>query len=272
MDVNLEQLNDASPGLTVASAALAAAADAHAAMAPLELAGHVAVAVWAFGATIAAGRAQMDAVGSLVTAFFATLGGSTLRDVILMRRVFWVEDSSYLATLVATRLATFALYPWLARRARFEERKHARTMLLLEVPDAIGMAFYSVYGAYVPLHCCDEANGPLVAVLMGLCTSTYGGLVADPLCGRPIRILQAGETLVALPALLGASVYAAWDAVHPGGDAAAGMYVAATLAFVLRMAAVCYDLKLPVWRARKEAADRKEHRSDAFFEHARSLV
>ena len=59
-------------------------------------------------------------------------------------------------------------------RARFEERTRTRAQLLLEVPDAIGMAFYSVYGAYVTLHCCDEANGPLVAVLMGLCTSTYG--------------------------------------------------------------------------------------------------
>ena len=106
------------------------------ALEPIELAGHVAVGFWSFGSTIAAGRAQMDCVGCLVIAFLGTLGGSTMRDLMLSRRVFWVADPSYLATLGVTSLLTFALYPWIAHKAGFGGTKRTAVQLLLELPDA----------------------------------------------------------------------------------------------------------------------------------------
>ena len=217
---------------------------------PIEVAGHVAVSFWSFGSTIAAGRAQMDAIGSLVTAFFGTLGGSTMRDLILGRRVFWVVDPSYLGTLGLTSLLTFALYPWIAHKANFEGMRRTRAQLLvLEVPDATGMAFYSVYGAWIALHGCAERSGTLVAILMGLCTSTFASIIADPLCGRRIRLLHSGESLYAAPALLAATIYALWDARAPQSATSHGTYVAFAVAVLLRVAGVTWDIKLPVWLA-----------------------
>jgi len=226
------------------------------ALEPIELAGHVAVGFWSFGSTIAAGRAQMDCVGCLVIAFLGTLGGSTMRDLMLSRRVFWVADPSYLATLGVTSLLTFALYPWIAHNAGFGGTKRTAVQLLLELPDATGMAFYSVYGAWIALHCCPERSGVLVAVLMGLCTSTFASLIADPLCGRTVRLLRAGESLYAAPALLASTIYAVWDGVAPASAVPVGSYVAFAVALVLRVAAVAWDWKLPVWLANGEARTR----------------
>ena len=71
-------------------------------------------------------------------------------------------------------------------------------------------------------------------------------------------MIQAGESLYALPALLAACVYAAWATRLPR-SARAGAFVAFGLAFALRMAAFAFDLKMPVWldgrRARRRAAN-----------------
>ena len=70
-------------------------------------------------------------------------------------------------------------------------------------------------------------------------------------------MIQAGESLYALPALLAACVYATWATARPR-SARAGAFVAFGLAFALRMAAFAFDLKMPVWldgrRARRRAA------------------
>jgi len=227
---------------------------------PIEVAGHTAIGFWAFSMTVAAARARSDAVGGLVIAFFGALGGSTMRDVLLGRQVFWIKDPAYLATLVYTSLATFVLFPRINRYARFDRAgAPAGRRILLEAPDAIGMAFYSVYGAHVALACCgpefDAPSGPLVAVVMGLLTSTGGCLVGDPLCGKPIRIIQAGESLYAFPALLAALIYALWKTRFPQ-TANVGAFVAFGLAFLLRMAAFTYDLKMPVWLDGRQTRNR----------------
>lgn len=223
----------------------------------LEVAGHTAVGLWAFSSTVNAGRAKMDAVGCLITALFATLGGSTIRDLCLGRRVFWVRDGSYLATLGITSLVTFFLYPLIEYAARLERnelglRTQRRTALqvLLELPDAMGMAFYSVYGAHIALHCCethDSPAEPLVAVLMGLSTSCFGSFAADMMCQQPLKMLRAGHTLYTLPALLASATYTVWDTYFPGTAQSRGCYVAFAISFLLRMAAVTWEMTLPSW-------------------------
>ena len=55
---------------------------------------HVAVALWSFSSTVSAGRAKMDVLGCLIVAFFCTFAGSTLRDLLLGARPFWLVDES----------------------------------------------------------------------------------------------------------------------------------------------------------------------------------
>ena len=50
---------------------------------------------------------------------------------------------------------------------------------------------------------------PVIAVLCGMFTATFGGVIRDVLCRRPVRILHSHAEVYASTALVGASVYTA---------------------------------------------------------------
>eukprot|EP00613_Pedinella_sp_CCMP2098_P077022 CAMPEP_0171939302 /NCGR_PEP_ID=MMETSP0993-20121228/36179_1 /TAXON_ID=483369 /ORGANISM="non described non described, Strain CCMP2098" /LENGTH=370 /DNA_ID=CAMNT_0012581093 /DNA_START=120 /DNA_END=1232 /DNA_ORIENTATION=- len=222
---------------------------------------HTAVGLWAFSSTIAAGRARMDLLGCLVLAFISSASGATVRDLVLQRRIWWVADDSYLVTITAVSFLTFLAYPFLEHAARIERDESGRRLsqhnagqILLEVPDAVGMAYYSVYGAYVAFYGCHNPEvsavpkvGPFVGVLIGLISSCFGSLGVDLILGLPPRILTAGATLYTTPAILGSTIFTIWYVYSQETANTIGAALAITLAFSLRMAAIIYDLTLPVW-------------------------
>lgn len=53
---------------------------------------HLGIVVAAVAGALMAGRKHLDLVGVLVVAVLASVGGGTLRDVMLDRRVFWLES------------------------------------------------------------------------------------------------------------------------------------------------------------------------------------
>ena len=112
--------------------------------------------LWAFSGTLTAGREKMDIVGCFIIAFCAGMGGATLRDVLLDRPVFWIVDGAYILTVAAVAFITFMAYPYieptLLSSMDLDRGRKRLLRIALEVPDALGMVLYSVYGAYVALH------------------------------------------------------------------------------------------------------------------------
>jgi len=87
---------------------------------------------------------------------------------------------------------------------------------LLDALDAIGLSAFAIIGAQNGL----RANMPLlVCAICGMATATFGGVVRDVLCGRPVRIVHSTTEVYAPPALMGATVYA--HLAHPRGLASA---------------------------------------------------
>ena len=174
----------------------------------------------------------MDLLGAIMIAAAAALGGGSLRDVLLDRPVFWIADQSYLIGAMAAGLATFALVRYV--------RLPARLFLL---PDAIGLALFTVSGTQAAL----AMDAPwLVASLMGVITGVCGGIVRDVLCNE-VPLVFNGE-FYATASWLGALLLLglmAYD-VSPGWAALAG----GTLTLVLRLAAIRFRWRLPVFRAR----------------------
>ncbi len=190
------------------------------------------VAAQAAAGVLDAGRKPFDLFGMVVVALAASLGGGSLRDLLLDRTVFWIADQSFLIAAIVAGLATFALVRYMPLPSR-----------LFLLPDAIGLALFTVSGTQVAL----SLGAPwLVASLMGVITGVFGGIVRDVLCNE-VPLVFTGE-LYATAAWAGALLLVGLGAagVSPGWAALAS----GSLVLVLRLCAIRFRWRLPVFVAR----------------------
>ena len=196
--------------------------------------GLVAVAVNALTGVIEAGRKQMDLIGVVMVGCATALGGGTVRDVLLDRTVFWINDQTYLIVALVATLATFVV----VRGLRLPPR-------LFLVPDAIGLALFTVAGTQIAL----QLNAPwLVASLLGVITGVVGGVLRDVLCNDVPLIFVRGE-LYASAAWAGALALIGLQALGLSGVAAA--WVAMAIILALRLAAMAFRITLPTYSERQ---------------------
>lgn len=191
----------------------------------------VAVAVSAAAGVLEAGRKRFDLFGMLVVALAAALGGGSVRDLLLDRGVFWVHDQTYLIVALVAAFVTF----FLARRVALDPR-------LFLIPDALGLALYTVVGTKVAL----ALEAPwLVASFMGVITGVMGGILRDVLCNEEPVVFQGA--LYATAAWIGSLVLIALYAIGLGSPFAE--LATGALIFLGRLAAIRWDIGLPRFRA-----------------------
>lgn len=191
-----------------------------------------AVAVSAITGVLEAGRKPIDLFGVVLVALTSALGGGTVRDLLLDRRVFWLEDPTNLFAAVGAGLATVAL----VRTLRLPKN-------LFLVPDALGLALFTVLGTHIAL--IADVHW-FVATLLGVVTGVVGGVLRDMLCNE-VPLVFSGE-LYGTAAWSGALVYAALLGLGLADSAAA--LAAMVVVFGVRMAAVYWRLTLPTFVAR----------------------
>ena len=204
----------------------------------------------ALSGCISAGTKQMDLFGCVVVGSLTAIGGGTLRDVMLDRPPFWLAYTAHLHLCVWFSVACFVAWPWIVSAGFMD------THLAFLWSDAIGMAASTVIGAHIGY---EETNKPVVAVMSGVITATFGGIGRDVLCLEPPRALYAERSMYATPALLGAMCYVgltmlrSWLAPR-GYDLPQWLVASAPffLALLVRAAAWTYRLALPRW-ARKSS-------------------
>lgn len=190
-------------------------------------------AVNAASGVLEAGRKPFDLFGMVVVALAAALGGGSLRDMLLDRTVFWIADQAYLITALVAGVATFLL----ARRVRLPAQ-------LFLLPDAIGLALFTVVGTSVAL-----AHGApwLVASLMGVVTGVFGGILRDVLCNEAPVVF--GGTLYGSAAWLGALVLIALPELGVGHDVSA--LSAGVVICAIRLLSIRFKWHLPIYSARR---------------------
>lgn len=138
-------------------------------------------------------RSGFDLVGLVSVAAAAAFGGGTLRDLLLDRRpLFWVEQE-HLLWVVMGLSAVGAVAP----------RRVARVERLLVFPDAIGLGLFSIAGTAVAV---ESGMSPLVSIVMGVITGTFGGVICDVICNETPTLFRASP-LCATCALLGAVIF-----------------------------------------------------------------
>ena len=197
----------------------------------VELAGTAAFAV---SGVLEAARKKLDAVGVCVVAFLTAFGGGTLRDLLLDRRpFFWVEHVELLWGVMA--LCVLAML--FLREHHFEVTEKA-----IQWPDALGLGLFTATGVHLAL---DARMPMLVAVLMGLITGVFGGVLRDMVCNE-VPTAFRDHRPYAVCAFAGGWVYVGLGLFNAPGWLALVACVSVTAG--LRLMALWRNWELPAWR------------------------
>lgn len=193
-----------------------------------------ATAAFALSGVLEAARKRLDAVGVCVVGFLAAFGGGTLRDLLLDQRpFFWVRHVEVLWAVMG--LCVLAMLFLRQRHFRLTERA-------IQWPDALGLGLFAATGVHQALLLQMPA---LVAVLMGLITGVFGGVLRDMVCNE-IPSAFADHHPYAVCAFVGGWVYVGlWQVQAPGWLA---LVACVGITAGLRALALWRNWQLPPWR------------------------
>lgn len=143
-----------------------------------------------------------------------------------------MQQPSYVVVCVVVALVVYFIAPHIEYRYR-----------ALLWADAAGLSLFSVLGASLAV---EAGFGGVIAVVMGMLTATFGGLIRDVLCGEISLILR--KEIYATAALFGALVFTWLDPLPlPYPVAELGGIIAC---FVVRALGLGWGLSLPSYRPR----------------------
>lgn len=192
----------------------------------------IGVIVFTVTGALAASRKEMDFVGFAVLGTATGIGGGTLRDLLLGLPVFWTVQPAYLLTcLLVAGLVFFT--------AHIPQSRY-RYLLWL---DALGLALFAVAGAEKAL---QAGASPLVVIVMGVVTATFGGVIRDLLGGESPVILS--RDIYASAAGAGAAAFAILTLLDAPREFALGFGF--VVALLVRAASLRFGLTLPRYRPR----------------------
>jgi uncharacterized membrane protein YeiH len=180
-------------------------------------------------------RKRLDVVGLSVVTGLAAFGGGTLRDILLDRRpFFWVDHPNWLWILIVLGVAA----AFFLRAGQFEFTERA-----IQWPDAVGLGLFAASGTQLAL----AQNMPaIVAVLMGVVTATFGGILRDVVC-NDIPTALRDRRPYAICAFVGGWAYVL--ATHLQLAPGLALLLAAATATGLRTWALLSRFQLPAGRA-----------------------
>lgn len=191
------------------------------------IAGWLAVAVFAVSGALAAAEKHLDILGFVLFGTVTGIGGGTVRDLILGVDVFWVANPIDLKICITAAVITYFAAPHFIARQRW-----------LLWMDAMGLALFSVLGTAKAV---SLGVDPVVACAMGMITPTFGSVIRDILLDRQPLLLQPEIYVTA--AMVGAVSFLVLNLLAL--PQLVVLLTAIALAFILRALAIIYDLRLP---------------------------
>lgn len=174
-----------------------------------------------YGAT-AALKQKYDIFGIFVCAFLTAVGGGTIRDMILNKTPFYLQDCSYLFVIIAAVAIAIALY-----------KLFPRIEWLIQILDAVGLVVF----AYIGVKKAESAHLGIAGIIFfAPLTAAGGGLLRDIAMNRTPAVLYTD--FYAEPAILFAILYLFTEHWM---DSPLLLTLLMFIIFVLRMLAVKYN-------------------------------
>ncbi|QHL86517.1 trimeric intracellular cation channel family protein [Nibribacter ruber] len=183
--------------------------------------------VFAISGTLTAASKKLDPFGASVIAFVTALGGGTLRDVLLDVKPVWVQDEKLLITVFVSVVVTLLF--------RSKVEKYRKTMFLF---DSVGIAMFTVLGIEKALR---MGVPPTIALVMGVVSAVFGGVVRDILCNDIPLIFR--REIYATACLAGGLVFLIMRLAPMSGDLP--ILVAVSIIITIRVLAVKLKWSFP---------------------------
>jgi len=189
---------------------------------------------FALSGLIEAARKKLDLVGMAMVTFLAAFGGGTLRDILLDRRpFFWVENHLWIWVILA--ICVLALVFMRSRHVEPTERATAW-------PDALGLGIFGAGGTQLAI---DAGLPAIVAVVMGVITAVFGGVLRDVVVNEMPRAFADYQPYSVL-AFTGGWLVVMLNAIGLSAFIAVGL--GALFITSLRFLAMIFSWRLPTWR------------------------
>lgn len=172
-------------------------------------------------------KKRMDAFGILIIAFVTSVGGGTLRDVLIGFPVAWMRDLTYVYVIVSTTV--FAVI--------FRKKlNYLRKSLFLF--DTIGIGLYTVVGVEKGI----AAGLPaVICIAIGTMSACFGGVIRDILCNEIPVIFR--KEIYATACILGGISY--FLLIKLNFPEAWVFLIAGMVVILTRSMAVFFKLSLP---------------------------
>ena len=166
---------------------------------------YVGTGLFACTGCMTAAAVGMDVFGCSIVGATTALGGGTVRDIMLGNTpVSWVTEPEYLKLALGCAFGTFWFWKAFGDEGMPLSQHQEDIIFWL---DSMGLGAFAVIGVQNAVR---RGLGTPHAVLCGVMTATFGGLIRDILCNKPVRILNThDETYAAAPMLASLSYLAA---------------------------------------------------------------
>lgn len=141
--------------------------------------------------SFAAIQKRLDPFGVLIIAFVTSVGGGTVRDLLLDIPVFWMHDLLTCAVIILTSIFTMIFKSF--------ERNFRVTLFIF---DSFGLGLFTIIGIQKGL---NVNIHPLICIGLGTITGCFGGIIRDILLNRIPLIFR--KEIYATACIVGGAAY-----------------------------------------------------------------
>ncbi|MCX2482514.1 trimeric intracellular cation channel family protein [Pedobacter sp. MR2016-24] len=183
---------------------------------------------FAISGSFAALQRRLDPFGVLIIAFVTSIGGGTVRDLLLGDTpVKWMRDVNYCFLILATSLLTIFF--------RTHIKKFRITLFLF---DSLGLGLFTVLGIQKGI---AYGLSPGICIALGTITGCFGGVIRDTLLNTIPLIFR--KEIYATACIIGGMLYFTLMYFDLKTDVAKVLVIG--FIFALRIVVVRYKLSLP---------------------------
>lgn len=183
---------------------------------------------FAMSGSFAAMQKRFDPFGVIIIAFVTSVGGGTVRDLLLDVPVFWMHDLLSVSLIFFTAVFTMIF--------KLIEKNFQVTLFIF---DSLGLGLFTIIGVEKGL---NAELHPIIGVVLGTITGCFGGIIRDILLNRIPLIFR--KEIYATAAIAGGILYILLKN-YSGFNEEVNQIITILLIVSIRTLAVKYHWQIP---------------------------